>query len=140
MYLRMHNWRPSVNGLPIVVVTALAAKLSRQTCGTIMATTKTIPTPTMMRKIGMMATGRNGKKLWHWLSSLSPQFGASAGYIGNGKLILVKFWLIIWYIQIFIVHLHRETSVAGLRIGKNWETFITNPLYSAIPLSCAATT
>lgn len=72
-----------------------------------------IPTPMMMRKIGMMATGHNGEKLWHWLSSLSPQFGASAGYIGNGKLILVKFWLIIWYIQIFIVHLHRETSVAA---------------------------
>ena len=101
---------------------------------------KMIPTPMMMRKIGMMATGLNGEKLWHWLSSLLPQFGASAGYIGNGKLILVKFWLIIWYIQIFIVHLHRETSVAGLRIGKNWETFITNHLYSAIPLSCAATT
>lgn len=101
---------------------------------------KMIPTPMMMRKIGMMATGHNGENLWHWLSSLSPQFGASAGYIGNGKLILVNFWLIIWYIQIFIVHLHRETSVAGLRIGKNWETFITNPLYSAIPLSCAATT
>jgi len=45
-----------------------------------------IPTPMMMRKIGMMATGRNGEKLWHWLLSLSAQFGVSAGYIGNGKL------------------------------------------------------
>ena len=52
---------------------------------------KMIPNPMMMRKIGMMATGRNGEKLWHWLLYLSPQFGASAGYIGNGKLILVKF-------------------------------------------------
>ena len=65
-----------MNGHPIVVVTALAAKLSRQTCGTITATMKMIPTPMMMRKIGMMATGLNGEKLWHWLSSLSPQFGA----------------------------------------------------------------